>query len=532
MARNNTLEYIYKAVDQMSATVKRIEANQNKFNKTVKKSNRVLTAFKRTSGRVLAAATSKFTAFFALIASGFGFKSIIDAGTSFEDAMADISAITGETGADLLRLEKRVIGMSKEFVIAQDQVALTFAQVASAKSELLKDPKALAEVTEQVLLLANAAGIEVSEAMSASVGALNQFGEGADQAGRFVNVMAAGAKVGASLVGQTAEALVDAGTAAADAGLSFEQTNALLQVLAKSEVKGARAGVALRNFLAIIGEVAEGAIDPKKIGLFESLKALEKAGLTNTQLTKIFGRETKNAASFLIKNIDLIKQWEKEITGTNEAQRQANVRLNTTSTRMRSLGISIKQKLIDAFDRLQPKIELIVEEIKKWIDSITAEDIDMFAEKVELIAENFVLVSEAIIDSIKFAKEFFSSTEKEKTVGISVVEAFEKVDALNKIKEKLNNIFGTEFEIKTKIKVEELKGPKIGAIEIPEINTAKILEFKLPKINEFNSSVNVAGTMAQEIKTTIDVNVNAPEGTVRNIETRTQGNANVGVNAA
>ena len=172
--------------------------------------------------------------------------------------------------------------------------------------------------------------------------------------------MAAGSKVGASLVIQTADALVDAGFASATAGLSFEQTNAAIQVLAKSELKGARAGVALRNILTIMGTVLDGQLDPAVVGISASLEGFAKLGLTNSEMIKLFGRETKDAAGFLIKNRDLFSQWTNDITGTNEAQMQAAKRLATFNAKMRGLGVTIKDVVIRTFERLEPLISKTV----------------------------------------------------------------------------------------------------------------------------------------------------------------------------
>ena len=314
-----------------------------------------------------------------------GIRKFITEGAKFQDAIADLAAITGAEGEALKALSNESLRLAKSSNIAQSEVALAFTQVASAKSELLKDPKGLSVVTEQVLLLANAAGIEVPDAIRASVGALNQFGKGADQAARFVNVMAAGAKVGASVVADTADALRDSGFAAASAGISFEETNALIQVLAKAELKGARAGVSLRNVLTILGTAFDGKLDPAVIGVTKSLEALGNMNLSTIEFTKIFGRETKDSAGFLVKNVDLIRQWTGELTGTNIAQMQAANRLSTFNSKMRRVGITINEALIKAFIRLEPVLSKAADDFAAFVGGIDDSSIRAFADATKIL---------------------------------------------------------------------------------------------------------------------------------------------------
>ncbi len=62
-------------------------------------------------------------------------------------------------------------------------------------------------ILPQTIILSEAAGTTLAESAVTLGSALNQFSEGADEAGRFINVLAAGAKFGASEITDTSEAL-------------------------------------------------------------------------------------------------------------------------------------------------------------------------------------------------------------------------------------------------------------------------------------------------------------------------------------
>lgn len=445
------VSYIFQARDQFSSVARKIKDQTKGLNKEFKAlprkiaaSNPVLRriasvglASMKKLGRGVSAAVRKVRMMriefkrasseagsrfkqIAIAALGFfGAREFLRTGAQFQDSIADLSAITGSSGVQLSKFNDKILEMAKSSATAQDQVALAFTSIASLKSELLKSEGALETVTEQALLLANAAGIEIPDAVRASVGALNQFNQGADQASRFVNVIAAGAKIGASLVGETAEALKNAGAVASQFNVSFEETNALIQVLAKNEIKGAEAGTKLRGVLSKLEKIAKGKIAPSVIGITKSLELLEKAGLSNTQVIDEFGEENLSTILILRKNIPLFKQFTTQLKGTNVAQEQAKIRLSTFNAKMRVLGITIKDVLIRTFSKLEPTLTKITEEATKFIDSITPEQVETFAEGLK----EFILASKEVIKQlstklIPLVKEFLESMDAKSVGGI------------------------------------------------------------------------------------------------------------------
>ena len=226
-------------------------------------------------------------------------RGIVRASSEFETAISSLSAITGATGEDLEFLSDRARSMGKATTLSATQVAEAFQLIASAKPDLLQSGEALAAVTKEAVTLAEAARISMPEAATALGGALNQFSAGAEQANRFINVLAAGAKLGASLIGDTSLALRDSGTVAAAAGIEFEELSAAIQVLAAVEIKGARAGVGLRNVMLVLQAGAD-ATNPAVVGLSKALVNLGEKQLSVTELTKLFGRESVVVAQRLI----------------------------------------------------------------------------------------------------------------------------------------------------------------------------------------------------------------------------------------
>lgn len=379
----NRVVYTFVVSDQFSRAARSISKRTREVTRDLKVVKR--TARVASRGVVGAFASMKtaalgFQSSMAPMIAGFvgiaGAVKAFTVGAGFQDALADLSSITGSTGKELVFLRNESLRLGKAAKVGAAATAEAFKVVASAKSELLEDPAALSKVTEQVLLLKNATGLDLLSATEAVVESLNQFNAGADETARFVNVLAAGAKVGASEVRDTAAAIVQVGPVARRAGLDFEQVNSAIQVLAKGGIKGSMAGRQLKGVLLSLESSANKRLRPSLVGINSALQSLQDLQLDNVQLTKLFGRENVAVGSILAEQAALVGKWGNELRGTNVAQDQANARLNTMSAKMRGLGVTISNKVIGVFDRLAPQFEEMADGFGKFLDSITAEDLD------------------------------------------------------------------------------------------------------------------------------------------------------------
>lgn len=367
------VQYIIKARDKFSASA-------NKFSRSIKKIGKQLDATRKKFKKFTDAtkkAGQKMTAVAAVVSFA-----ILRFGGRFQDSMADLSAITGATGKDLDKLQSNIFRLAKASATSSAEVAEAFKLVASAKPELLKNLDALTATTEQVLLLKNAAGIELASAANIAAQGLNIFGAGADQASRFVNVLAAGAKLGGSEIAETGAAMLLAGPAARAAGLNFEQLNAAIQVTALGGIKAERAGTALNAIFGRLqreGKKLTGVeLDFQKLGLEGTFRVVKRALDAQTSSTararfasKIFGEEHSKVGFAILNNIKLLGQLEKNVTGTNIAQEQAAIRLATFNAKARKTGAIIKEVLIKVFLKLAPVLIKIIEGIGDFVTWLT-----------------------------------------------------------------------------------------------------------------------------------------------------------------
>lgn len=278
----------------------------------------------------------------------------INAARAFEKTLADLSAITGATGADLARLKEEAKLLGATTTASAGQVVEAMKLIASAKPELLETSGALAAVTKEAIALADASGLALPIAAEALTLALNQFGEGADQASRFVNVLAAGAKFGASEIADTALALKNSAVSAAAAGVSFEETNAALQGLAAAGIKGGEAGTALRNVILKLENSTDTKLKPSVNGLAGALDNLNAKNLSSTALTKLFGLENVNAAQALVGSAEAVRNLTGQLTGTQTAYEQASINTATFDAAVKRMTNALDLALIKLGDELLP----------------------------------------------------------------------------------------------------------------------------------------------------------------------------------
>uniref|UniRef100_UPI000C0497D8 phage tail tape measure protein n=1 Tax=Xenorhabdus stockiae TaxID=351614 RepID=UPI000C0497D8 len=273
-----------------------------------------------------------------LAGTGFSLGTIISHTRKYGQALSDLSAITGATGAQLKKLDEDAQRLGRTTEFGATGVAQALKLMASAKPELLKNTQALTQATEKAITLAQASGIELPEATKALALSLNQFGASAAQADRYINVLAAGAKYGASEINETALAIKNGGTMASQAGMSFEELNAAIQVLAKGGIKGAEAGVAIRNVVLALEKSTDKNLKPSVVGLSAALEYLKNKQLSTAQAAKLFGRANLSAASQLVTGRRELDELKQSLTGTQVAYDQAGERANNLSADLDVLG--------------------------------------------------------------------------------------------------------------------------------------------------------------------------------------------------
>lgn len=285
-----------------------------------------------------------------------------NAGMEFGQSMADLSSITGIAGSDLAALEENARRVGRESGLGASESARAYSLLASQIEVADIGMDGLNTLLEKSVTLAQASGMGIDAAANALAGTVNQFGLGADQAERIINVLAAGSKYGAAEIEDLSQSFKVVGASAAAMGLDVESTAGALEVLSKANLKGSESGTALRNILLKLSTSL--GIDLKVTSLSDALRSLQPQLDDVTFLTRTFGMENVAAAQFLIQNAGAVAEMTAKVTATSTAQEQAATRTQTTAHRMAVLRArmdDLKISVANATGALAPYIALLSE---------------------------------------------------------------------------------------------------------------------------------------------------------------------------
>lgn len=282
-----------------------------------------------------------------------------------ESSQAELKALTGLDDSSIQWLTEQAEKLSTtmdesglRIRQSSDEILQAYMLIGSKKPELLKDKEALNAVTIEAMRLAAAAKIDLKDAVTATTVSLNMYGEAADQAARYVNVLAAGSKEGAADVSAQAAAIKNAGVAASGAGVSIEQLQGTIQMLAEKGLEAEPAGTALRKFFLVL-QTGPDETNPKVVGLQTALENLNKKSLSAAQIQTMFGEEAYSAATILIDNADKVRQYTEAVTDTSIAMEQAAINSDTNEAKMAQYRNSIKEAGIELMERLNPSLSLL-----------------------------------------------------------------------------------------------------------------------------------------------------------------------------
>jgi TP901 family phage tail tape measure protein len=302
------------------------------------------------------------------------FEGLMQPGMDFEARMKEVQAVTQMTDKEMEGLGDSARALAKEFGgDPSDQMESFGAIIARFGPDIAKDREALSAMGRDVSVLSKSMGGDTVGAMDALTTAMLQFGvdlsnpkQAAEEMTRMMNVMAAAGNEGASEVADTAEALKNAGVAAKNANVTFEESAAALEALAQGGREGTEGGISFRNVLGKMGGldiiprkaqeklrqlgVDYGIVSDKTLPFVERLRELKKAQADATLIAQIFGVENAAAANILLDSIDAQEEMTQAITGTNAAYESAEIIMDSQSERMSRMNAWLNDLKIGFFN--------------------------------------------------------------------------------------------------------------------------------------------------------------------------------------
>ena len=481
-------------------------------------------------------------------------KNAFDTIKKFEQGVADLSAITGATGKDLEYLKNQAIELGKGTKGGAVAVVEAYKLIASAKPELLENVSALNQVTEAVLRLSQASGMEMPDAAIALTDAMNQFNAPASEASKYVDVLAAGAKYGAAEIPQLTDAILEFGAVAKVSNVDIKESAALVELLAEKGIKGAQAGTAIRNIMLEINSgftTKEARTELDKYGIsFEKLKdktipfadklELLKPLLSDTtSIVNTFKKENSAAAISLIANTTRLKELTDKVGEFGVAQEQANTRTDTLTGSIDKLEsawgsfiLSLSEKgnaggeflkfwvndAIATLDLLDGWFTSSARKREKELDAIRKEGADSankhYSDKNKKSIEDLNNViawnNATIVENTRAAKELEKLNEKiAKDTSIGGAERYETILANRKKIAQLNNetVFAGAENASVKGFIQQRTAKPAKKPDDPKINSKKPDAIKKEALdNAKKLSDSLYELQKQRLERTIKIN--------------------------
>lgn len=327
-------------------------------------------------------------------------------GMKFEQAMANVQAITNATSEDFKLLEDKAkqMGASTKFSATQSADAMSYLGMAGW------DTTQILSGIEPVLKLSIASSSDLATVADIVSDALTGFGMSADDAGRFTDILAQVSRKANTNVEILGESFKYSSSLMGSMGYTAEDTAVALGLMANAGIKGSSAGTALSGAISRM-------IDPTKevkdlmdkygisltdtdgnmlsLGkvmdnLREKLGGLDTA-TRNQVVTQLFGQEAmKGILPIITASEEAYEGLKESIYNSNGASQQmADIMGDTLQGRVDGMKSAIEGGLINVFEQLKPKIETVVEKITEfgtWLANADEETVNHIVTLAGLVA--------------------------------------------------------------------------------------------------------------------------------------------------
>lgn len=230
-------------------------------------------------------ATGAITGVSAALAAGA--SAVINVGSSFEEEMSKVSAISGATGDDLNALTEKAkeMGAKTKFSASESAQAMEYMAMAGWKTEDMLTG------IEGIMNLAAASGEDLASTSDIVTDALTAFGMSAEESGRFADILASAstnANTNVSMMGETFKYVAPVAGAL---GYSAEDAATAIGLMANSGIKAGQAGTSLRAMLTRLAKPTDDvalAMDQMGISLTNSDGSMKSLDEVMRDLRKSF----------------------------------------------------------------------------------------------------------------------------------------------------------------------------------------------------------------------------------------------------
>jgi len=308
------------------------------------------------------------------------------AGATYVSSLNKIQALTDASDRQIDRAAKSIEARGGVFA----KMGQTASDAAGGVVELTKSGLSLSSSLRAVratMTLAKAGELEVADASSLVANTLNTFNLKAKDAARIANGLANAANISSADVTDLAESFKYVSPLAAKAGVSLDQTNAILAELANSGIKASQAGTTFRSFLLNLqapAPAAEKALKALNVqvydaqgnmrplpGLIDSLnRGLGRLSQEqqNANLKAIFGKVGITGAQVILKNgTKGLAEYTKGVKKAGAAQKLAEAASKGLAGTLASLKAQTVTTVQELYRRFSPALDARLQSAADWV---------------------------------------------------------------------------------------------------------------------------------------------------------------------
>lgn len=254
----------------------------------------------------------------------------------FELEMAKVKAVSGATADEFKALSDNAKELGRSTIFSAREVAglqLEFAKLGFTA-------KQITGVTEATLNLAQASGTDLARAAEVTGATLRGFGLDVSETSRVSDVMAKSFATTSLDMESFAESMKYVAPVAESAGMSLEETTAMIGALANVGIKGSQAGTSLRRIISELGASGK----PTS----EALKDLAAQGLNLADAKDEVGRSAQSALLKLTSQLPLIDELSgKYKNASGSAKEMADIMDMTAAGASKALGSAVEGLAIE-----------------------------------------------------------------------------------------------------------------------------------------------------------------------------------------
>lgn len=256
--------------------------------------------------------------------------SVVKTQMTFEHSMSKVKALSGATGSDLKLLEDTAKQMGATTVYSASEAADALGYMALAGWTAKQSAAGL----PGVLNLAAASGMDLAQASDLVTDYLTAFGLEAGEASRMADVLSYAQANSNTTTEMLGEAFKNCAVNAHNAGMTLEETTAILSKFADAGLKGSEGGTALN---AIIRDMTQ----------------KMKNGAIAIGNTKV---QVQDANGNFRSMTDIIRDVDKATEGMGDAQKTAALMTTFTADSIKGMGILCNTGA-DSIDNFTKKLE-------------------------------------------------------------------------------------------------------------------------------------------------------------------------------